>query len=84
MITDYPIYGEEITEEDKATLEFHNFIEDVVRQVNSIEAQSNAYIRSATVVEDRTLLASSSATATNNNNVLAALIADLQASGLIG
>ena len=42
-----------------------------------------AYTRNATVVEDRTLLASASATATNNNNVLAALIADLQAKGII-
>lgn len=47
-------------------------------------AQSAAYTRNATVVEDRTLLASASATATNNNNVLAALIADLQALGAIG
>lgn len=47
-------------------------------------AQSSAYTRDATVVEDRTLLQSSAATATNNNNVLAALIADLQALGLIG
>lgn len=47
-------------------------------------AQSSAYTRNATVVEDRTLLASASATATNNNNVLAALVADLQALGLIG
>lgn len=46
--------------------------------------QSAAYTRTATVIEDRTLLASASATATNNNNVLAALIADLQALGLIG
>lgn len=43
-----------------------------------------AYTRNATVVEDRTLLASASATTLNNNNVLAALIADLQARGLIG
>ncbi len=47
-------------------------------------AQSAAYSRAATIVEDRALLASASATATNNNNVLAALIADLQAIGLIG
>lgn len=47
-------------------------------------AQSAAYTRNATVVEDRTLLASASATTINNNNVLAALIADLQALGLIG
>lgn len=47
-------------------------------------AQSAAYTRNATVVEDHTLLASASATALNNNNVLAALIADLQAVGLIG
>jgi hypothetical protein len=47
-------------------------------------AQSAAYTRTATVVEDRTLLASASATTTNNNNVLAALIADLQARGFIG
>lgn len=46
-------------------------------------AQSAAYTRAATIVEDRALLASASATATNNNNVLAALIADLQATGLL-
>ncbi len=46
-------------------------------------AQSSAYTRNATIVEDRTLLASASATTLNNNNVLAALIADLQAIGLI-
>lgn len=45
--------------------------------------QAASYTRNATVVEDRTLLASASATATNNNNVLAALIADLQSYGLI-
>lgn len=45
--------------------------------------QPAAYTRNATVVEDRTLLASASATVTNNNNVLAALIADLQSLGLI-
>jgi len=42
-----------------------------------------AYTRNAVVVEDRTLLASASATITNNNNVLAALIADLQAQGIL-
>ena len=47
-------------------------------------AQSAAYTRNATIVEDRTLLASASATTINNNNVLAALIADLQATGIIG
>lgn len=47
-------------------------------------AQSSAYTRNATIVEDRTLLASASATATNNNNVLAALVADLQAIGILG
>lgn len=47
-------------------------------------AQSAAYTRNATVVEDRTLLASASATTTNNNNVLAALIADLQNIGILG
>ncbi len=46
-------------------------------------AQSAAYTRNATIVEDRTLLASASATTINNNNVLAALIADLQAVGLL-
>jgi hypothetical protein len=46
-------------------------------------AQSAAYTRSATVVEDRTLLASASATTLNNNNVLAALIADLQSIGIL-
>jgi len=46
--------------------------------------QSAAYTRNATIVEDRTLLASASATIINNNNVLAALIADLQATGNIG
>ncbi len=47
-------------------------------------AQAAAYTRNATIVEDRTLLASGSATTINNNNVLAALIADLQATGLLG
>jgi hypothetical protein len=47
-------------------------------------AQPAAYTRTATIVEDRTLLASASATAINNNNVLAALIADLQSLGVIG
>lgn len=47
-------------------------------------AQAAAYTRNATIVEDRTLLASASATATNNNNVLAALVADLQAIGILG
>lgn len=46
--------------------------------------QSSAYTRNATIVEDRTLLASASATATNNNNVIAAMIADLQAIGIYG
>jgi hypothetical protein len=45
--------------------------------------QPAAYTRNATIVEDRTLLASASATALNNNNVLAALIADLQSLGVI-
>lgn len=47
-------------------------------------ARAAAYTRNATIVEDRTLLASASATATNNNNVLAAMIADLQAYGWLG
>lgn len=47
-------------------------------------AQSAAYTRNAVIVEDRTLLASASATTLNNNNVLAALIADLQALGVLG
>ena len=47
-------------------------------------AQSAAYTRNATVVEDRTLLASASATTINNNNVLAALISDMQSRGFIG
>ena len=46
-------------------------------------AQAAAYTRNATIVEDRTLLASASATTINNNNVLAALIADLQSYGLL-
>lgn len=46
--------------------------------------QSAAYTRNATIVEDRTLLASASATIINNNNVIAALIADFQATGLLG
>lgn len=46
--------------------------------------QSAAYTRNAVIVEDRTLLASASATILNNNNVLAALIADLQAIGILG
>lgn len=52
-------------------------------QTPSREVGVQAYTRNATVVEDRTLLASASATATNNNNVLAALIADLQQKGII-
>ena len=47
------------------------------------EFGTQAYTRNATVVEDRTLLASASATTLNNNNVLAALIADLQDRGII-
>jgi hypothetical protein len=47
------------------------------------EITVQAYTRNATIVEDRTLLASASATALNNNNVLAALIADLQQRGII-
>ncbi len=47
-------------------------------------AQSAGYTRNAVVVEDRTLLASASATILNNNNVLAAMIADFQAVGLLG
>ncbi len=47
-------------------------------------AQSAAYTRNATIVEDRTLLQSSAATILNNNNVLAAIVADLQATGLFG
>ena len=43
-----------------------------------------AYTRNATIVEDRTLLASGSATTLNNNNVLAALIKDLQDRDIIG
>lgn len=46
-------------------------------------AQSSAYTRNATIVEDRTLLASASATTINNNNVLAALIADLQSANIL-
>ncbi len=41
------------------------------------------YTRDATVVEDRTLLASASASTENNNNVIAALIADLTERGLL-
>ena len=44
---------------------------------------TQAYTRNATIVEDRTLLASASATTLNNNRVLAALIADLQQRGLL-
>lgn len=46
--------------------------------------QSDAYSLLAAVVEDRELLASANADVTNNNNVLAALITDLQATGIIG
>lgn len=53
-------------------------------RVGYATAASAAYTRNATVVEDRTLLASASATAINNNNVLAALIADLQVRSLLG
>lgn len=47
-------------------------------------AQSAAYTINATAAPDRTLLASASATTINNNNVLAALIADLQLTGVLG
>jgi len=46
-------------------------------------SQPSAYTRNATIVEDKTLLASASATTINNNNVLAALINDLQLLGLV-
>lgn len=46
--------------------------------------QSAAYTLNAVAVPNRTLLASASATTLNNNNVLAAIIADLQATGLLG
>lgn len=52
--------------------------QQVVREVGT-----QAFTRNATIVEDRTLLASASATTLNNNNVLAALIADLQQKGII-
>ena len=52
--------------------------------IDNFDGLSAAYTRNATVVEDRTLLASASATILNNNNVLAALIADLTASGTLG
>ncbi len=45
--------------------------------------QPTVYTRNATIVEDKTLLASASATIINNNNVLAALINDLQELGLV-
>lgn len=67
------------------------FYQDDTNQVTQLTsnnqigaAASAAYTRNATIVEDRTLLASASATTTNNNNVLAALIADLQAKGILG
>ena len=62
----------------------HAFTGDIGFYGTSPASQSAAYTRNATIVEDRTLLASASATTLNNNNVLAALIADLQALGLIG
>jgi hypothetical protein len=46
--------------------------------------QSLPYGRTAPAVGTRTLLSSASATPTNTNNVLAAVICDLQAIGLIG
>jgi hypothetical protein len=52
-------------------------------KISEREIGSAAYTRNATIVEDRTLLASASATTLNNNNVLAALIADLQDRGVI-
>jgi len=60
------------------------FTRDDDTDVEITPPASAAYTRNATVVEDRTLLASASATATNNNNVLAALLADLQAIGILG
>jgi hypothetical protein len=49
----------------------------------SAAPRAAAYTRAAVVVESRALLANASATAANNNAVLAALIADLQAYGLL-
>jgi hypothetical protein len=46
--------------------------------------QSAAYTRTATIVGSRVLASSASASPTNTNNVLAAVIQDLQALGLIG
>ena len=46
-------------------------------------AQPSAYTLTATAVPSKTLLASASATTTNNNNVIAQLVTDLQALGLI-
>jgi len=48
----------------------------------STSAQTAAFTRNSTVVEDRTLLSSASATVTNNNNVIAAIIGTLQAHGI--
>lgn len=47
-------------------------------------AQTAGYTLNATVVQDRTLLASASATTINNNNVLAAILTDMQAYGWFG
>ena len=45
--------------------------------------QSAEYTKNRRSVEDRTLLPSESATTLNNNNVLAALIDDLTAAGIL-
>jgi len=49
----------------------------------SMNAGTFTYTLNTTVVTNRTLLASASATTINNNNVLAALLTDLQARGVI-
>lgn len=58
--------------------------ERVLTTADLPDSPTGTYTRNATVVEDRTLLASASATTINNNNVLAALIADLTTRGIIG
>ena len=60
------------------------FTDDAGTDIVVAGSPTGTYTRNATIVEDRTLLASASATTSNNNNVLAALIADLTPRGVIG
>lgn len=60
----------------------HNVRDESGNTVFDTSAAGVDYTQNATIVEDRTLLASASATTINNNNVLAAMITDLIAIGI--